>query len=196
MKNAAEFRGAQTCGYVWYETKKDIPDLNFRVLKTQFKIRSDGTAVISSTFRVSGHKIIQADPLLISDQSSVSSESSPLSQDIEENSEQSTFDQEFSAALEDYLQEEISNPSSSNQSPRHMSPNNLSSSAERTIITQENVHQAMHELDLPFQNAQLSGSVQIFPLECDGYVSIHLDVDSKVHLVTYYMYETTVFDVQ
>lgn len=140
---------------MWYQTMSDAPDLRFSLLKTQIKVRSDGTGVVSSSFRVSGNKIVREKRCARAIQDHA--ESFLNEELVQPAFTPSQFDQELNAALNEYLDEKID---------------------------------MKEETKLP---AVIENVMSICPFECDGYFAMHLDMDSKVHLVTYCMYETTVF---
>jgi hypothetical protein len=179
---------------MWYQTMSDAPDLRFSLLKTQIKVRSDGTGVVSSSFRVSGNKIVsEARSARVIGELKASYSQAKTLTDVEVAQPiyaTSQFDQDLNAALNEYLDE--NGDDQANQFVQQ-------SASDKLIVTKETLTENLDQLACPMMDGNkppvVTDSIVMYPFECDGYFALHLDMDSKVHLVTYCMYETTVFQV-
>eukprot|EP01040_Poterioochromonas_malhamensis_P005210 gene5210-5583_t len=54
--------GRESCGKVWFDRMNDAPDLCFKLLSSQIRVRSDGTCTCYSTFQYRGTAIVFVDP--------------------------------------------------------------------------------------------------------------------------------------
>jgi hypothetical protein len=205
----AECHGMDICSRLWLESMNDAADLRFELLKSQIKLRTDGTGVVSSTFQMTGTKVITSmgnhhnnqDPRMI-----------PLAEICEEPQKQSqlvvpsssTFDQEFDQALSEYLQEDdqttvsSSSFSSFSSSPSPCPPasvlpcdEEILNKSGRLMVNLDNLKESVDDysctkdMEEEVKRTAPIPSVHAIPFVCDGHLALHFDMDSKVYLVTY-----------
>jgi hypothetical protein len=211
-KKEAECHGMDTCSQLWFESMHDAADLRFELLKSQIKLRTDGTGVVSSTFQMTGTKVITAmsnnnnqEPKLIEtcEQTQTKRELLQLQCSSEQQSAvPSSFDQEFDQALNEYLQDDDQTTLSSSSSstftsspcpPASVLPcdEEILNNSGRLMVNLDNLKESVDDysctkdMEEEVKRTAPTPSVHAIPFVCDGHLALHFDMDSKVYLVTY-----------
>lgn len=196
-----ECSGFDNCGAVWFERMNDAPDLAFNLQQTQMKLRTDGTAVVSASFEITGTKILQLTPedmikynIIPSPEITASTFSSSSS--LSPSSSSSTpyysnsdmvddifSDPEISQALEDILNDN----GESNGNPKPI----VHVGQEAILFDEVNDNLVCKFEEAMKFNRQNncpppSNAVTVpFKFIAKGRFSLHLDSDSKVYLVDF-----------
>lgn len=162
---------------MWFSSFADVPDMVISLQKTQIKVRSDGTAVISSSFQLTGtaiknevwddvqqggnthsfhhrSEIKQIDPKRKCQIGELLGKAPP---------KPSAFEKEFERALDEYLNEEEIAELPEGKYPHHL------------------------QLTTPQSN------VQTFPFITEGCFSFHLDADMRIYYCQYVLLNKTAF---
>lgn len=188
--NEVECKGSENALQVWYDAIADVPDLIFNLEKTRIKVRTDGTAVISSTFHVRGTIIDnfvlpksaifeeidkQLGPDLYQKNVNEKSKQFPNSMgDASSNDDvvtpltsskvpYSDFDKEFEIALNEYLNEDST--------------------------TEEDEDEVEFDRFSPSSSTlSLMKASKIF--QCSGHFSLHFNAESIVHYGTYSIFSS------
>eukprot|EP01040_Poterioochromonas_malhamensis_P012766 gene12766-13992_t len=195
--NEVECKGSENALQVWYDAIADVPDLIFNLEKTRIKVRTDGTAVISSTFHVQGtiiddlvlpksaifeeidkqlgpelfrksdHVISKEFTNSVDDASKVSSNDDLITSHTASTNSYSDFDKEFEIALNEYLNE------------------------DSTIEEVDDDDEVELQRFYPSSSSSSSSLIRkVF--QCSGHFSLHFNAESIVHYGTYSIFSTKI----
>lgn len=208
VRKEAECHGREKLQQMWIESTSDTPDLVFTLGKTQIKVRSDGTGVVSSSFYMTGTKILGNEAKNVAmqelhnqfqdddddclpvfqQQTQQQQQAALLAAAMAAQQPQLNFEDEFNKALEEYLEDgEDLDEMNDIDTMIH-----TTSRPTATIPSTAEMVQFDGKSPCPFGGGDNTIFIENNVLSCkfvlDGHLALHLDADSKVYLITYTIY--------